>query len=235
MRLNVPQEGRKTTISDCLKRAAATETPEGYACESCGKKDVTSKRERIKSWSKYLLLNCDRVVRKGKVGTKIPIPRYVNLDEHMLDYQPSTSDVGKKMANLFPEFRYEVVAFAEHDGATYVVPAVVEALLILEIQTQGRALYSNHTEIRQGVVSLRRRKSIANGKRKGSPGHNGDLHYPEEMLKGLREVDSCIARSMALALSLRKSASGSTDFGVCRQSQQVHWPFQISETPARLV
>ncbi|KAL8716950.1 MAG: hypothetical protein Q9225_005760 [Loekoesia sp. 1 TL-2023] len=119
IRLNVPQEGRETTISDCLRRAVDAETPEGYACESCGKKDVTSKRERLKSWGKYLLLNCDRAVRRGvKVGTKIPIPRYVNLDEHMLDYQPSTSDVGRKMANLFPEFQYEVVAFAEHNGAT---------------------------------------------------------------------------------------------------------------------
>ncbi|KAL9002388.1 MAG: hypothetical protein Q9188_004676 [Gyalolechia gomerana] len=130
IRLDVPNRGRKTTLSDCLRRSLDAETPEGYTCESCGEKDVTSKTERIKNWGTYLLLNCDRAGPKGKIGTKIQIPEYVGLDEHMLDCRPSTSDVGQTVAKLFPAFRYEVVAFAEHSGARYVIPIFNKTLLM---------------------------------------------------------------------------------------------------------
>ncbi|KAL8940866.1 MAG: hypothetical protein Q9216_002586 [Gyalolechia sp. 2 TL-2023] len=123
IRLDVPDGSRNATIADCFKRSLDAEIPEGFACESCGEKNVTSKTEVIKNWGMYLLLNCDRANRRGKIGTKIPIPRYVALDEHMQDCWPSTTEQGKRMAKIFPDFRYEVVAFVEHCGATYVVQA----------------------------------------------------------------------------------------------------------------
>ncbi|KAL9599162.1 MAG: hypothetical protein Q9219_004029 [cf. Caloplaca sp. 3 TL-2023] len=119
LQLEVPEKGREASVADCLKRALALETPEGYRCESesCRKMNSTSKGESIETCGDYLLLNCNRAGRRGKIGTKMPIPEYVDLDEHVLDRQPSESEVGKQLAKCFPDFRYKVVAFTEHTGA----------------------------------------------------------------------------------------------------------------------
>lgn len=113
--------GSQTTIEDCLKNAFAAETPEDYKCESCKKPGVTSKRECIQSCGPYLFLNFDRAGLADKLNTTIPIPEHVKLDELMPKNTASTSQMGRTLAKLYPDFRYEVVAFAEHYGTSYAV------------------------------------------------------------------------------------------------------------------
>lgn len=122
MQLRIPAavRGQEATLPGCLEQYFAAEMPNGFACEKCGKKDLTSKQELVKEWGNYLVLNCDRAWKMGqKIGTKIPIPTHVSLEKHMADYEPlaaDASDSEKKEREFFPPHNFEVIAFAEHQG-----------------------------------------------------------------------------------------------------------------------
>ncbi|KAL8685761.1 MAG: hypothetical protein Q9218_007557 [Villophora microphyllina] len=118
LQLKVPK-GKPVGLESCLEQAFTEEKPEGYACEACGKKDTTSKKDVVKEWGLYLVLNCDRASPKLKIGTKISIPAHVDLAKHMADYKPLAADatvLQKANEKLTSPHRFEVIAFAEHKG-----------------------------------------------------------------------------------------------------------------------
>ncbi|KAL8989523.1 MAG: hypothetical protein Q9177_001604 [Variospora cf. flavescens] len=118
LELPICSGGQMTTIADCLNQAFATSKMHGYTCESCHREDTTSGQEYIRNCSEYLLINLKRAGGHERLGTKIPIPENVILDRLMAEDRAPTTATGKTLANLYPDFRYEVVAFAEHHGRT---------------------------------------------------------------------------------------------------------------------
>ncbi|KAL8733515.1 MAG: hypothetical protein Q9181_003563 [Wetmoreana brouardii] len=119
LRVPAPIRGQEATLPTCLEQYFREETPTGYTCEKCGEKDTTSKRDVVKEWGQYLVLNCDRAWQGEKVGTKLALPKHVALEKHMADYKPLAADATESQKTLrraFPPHNFEVIAFAEHQG-----------------------------------------------------------------------------------------------------------------------
>ncbi|KAL8758107.1 MAG: hypothetical protein Q9199_001740 [Rusavskia elegans] len=122
LQLNVDSKSRATTISSCLNRAFATEKVEDYRCDTCEKMVTVFKKDRIKSWGKYLVLHLDRAQpAKGRIEakmikTKIEAQAQLNLDDLILDSQLPASKEGEGSTGSPPTVNYEPIVFIERSG-----------------------------------------------------------------------------------------------------------------------
>ncbi|KAI4245516.1 MAG: hypothetical protein L6R42_010173, partial [Xanthoria sp. 1 TBL-2021] len=125
LQLNVDSKSRATTISSCLNRAFATVKVEDYRCETCEKMVTVFKKDRIKSWGKYLILHLDRAEpAKGRIEakmikTKIEAQAQLNLDDLILDSQLPASKEGEGNTGSPPTVNYEPIVFIERSGVGY--------------------------------------------------------------------------------------------------------------------
>ncbi|KAI4197545.1 MAG: hypothetical protein LQ350_005861 [Teloschistes chrysophthalmus] len=122
----VPErEGPVVDLERCLEKAFAVERPEGYKCEVCKRENTSSKRDVVKKWGQYLVINCGRASfgrgwQRRKIATKIAIPSHLNLAKLMPDYKPLPANANANdivIARFDSEpYRYEVIAVAQHHG-----------------------------------------------------------------------------------------------------------------------
>ncbi|KAI4248210.1 MAG: hypothetical protein LQ352_005984 [Teloschistes flavicans] len=119
LQLRFPPGKSPIALERFLEHASIEERPEGAKCEACGRRDTSSKRDGVKEWGQYLVVNCNRAMMNAKIGTKISIPTHVNLAKHMPDYQPLAADatkLDKSNEEVLSPHRFEVIAFAQHHG-----------------------------------------------------------------------------------------------------------------------
>ena len=97
---------------------------EDFPCEFCKKKQTISKKDNIKTWGNYLILQLNRAETsdpKGRakfIKTKIEIPTELSLDDVMFDGQsPETKEEGKMKPAA--AVKYEPIAFIERRGDEY--------------------------------------------------------------------------------------------------------------------
>lgn len=83
------------------------------------------KKDRIKSWGKYLVLHLDRAEpAKGRaeakmIKTKIEAQAQLNLDDLILDSQLPANKAGEGSTGSPPTVNYEPIVFIERSGVGY--------------------------------------------------------------------------------------------------------------------
>ncbi|KAL8773677.1 MAG: hypothetical protein Q9209_001443 [Squamulea sp. 1 TL-2023] len=145
LQLDIPDKCRATTIPSCLNRAFATEKIEGFKCDSCNETVTVCKKDYIKSWGKYLVLQLNRAKpevlqpsqavpeskrqtqpkskkqvrprRPEMITTTIAMPPQLNLNEFVLDSQLPASKAENFDADSPSTINYEPVAYMERSGA----------------------------------------------------------------------------------------------------------------------
>ncbi|KAL9585590.1 MAG: hypothetical protein Q9203_004185 [Teloschistes exilis] len=120
LQFQVPRRKGPVALEECLDGAFVKDRPADYKCDVCGQKDTSSKRDAVKEWGQYLVINGGRALTKTKIATKITIPSHLNLAKHMPDYKPipaNASGIDKAIYHFESErYRYEVIAVVQHHG-----------------------------------------------------------------------------------------------------------------------
>lgn len=88
LQFQVPRLKGPMALEECLDGAFVKDRPADYKCDVCGQKDTSSKRDAVKEWGQYLVINGGRALTKTKIATKITIPSHLNLAKHMPNYKP---------------------------------------------------------------------------------------------------------------------------------------------------
>ncbi|KAL8778248.1 MAG: hypothetical protein Q9213_007500 [Squamulea squamosa] len=145
LQLDIPDKCRATTIPSCLNRAFAIEKIEDFKCDSCNETVTVSKKDYIKSWGKYLVLQLNRAKpevlqlnqvdpeserqiklnnkkqarprRPEMITTTMAMPPQLSLDEFVLDGQLPASKAEEFDRVCQSTIDYEPVAFMERSGA----------------------------------------------------------------------------------------------------------------------